>query len=202
MNEKKRRIIIFLITAAIHAVLIFFIAFETEIIYQEAPESARVMKVTDLAELPPPPPPPPPPTEVEIPKVEEIAEIMIETEVVPVQEVVAAGHIDDAGENFDDYLPMHLLSVTPKFDESEILSNLIYPPIALRSGIEGRVFLELFVDRFGAVQSIKILREDPEERGFGEAAVRAFTGRKGTPAYANGEPVSCRYRYPVVFRIR
>ena len=200
MNEKRRRILIFLFTALLHLALIFFIAFETEIIYQEPSQFARVMKVTDLAEVQPPPPPPPPPDEPEIPKVEEIAEVMIETDVVPVQEIVAAGSFES--DSLENYLPMHLLSVTPKFDEVEILSSLVYPPIALRSGIEGRVFLELFVDRHGAVQLITVLREEPDDRGFGEAAIRAFTGKKGIPAYANGEPVSCRYRYPVIFRIR
>jgi len=32
--------------------------------------------------------------------------------------------------------------------------------------------------------------------------VKVFTGRRGTPAYANGEPVSARYRYPVSFKIK
>jgi protein TonB len=97
---------------------------------------------------------------------------------------------------------MHRLSRTPLFDENAIIADLVYPPIAQRSGIEGRVILELFVDRNGMVQRIDILREDPEGRGFGEAAVRAFTGRKGQPAIANGQPVSARYRYPVTFKIK
>jgi hypothetical protein len=71
-----------------------------------------------------------------------------------------------------------------------------------RSGIEGRGILELFVDRTGIIQNITILLEEPAGSGFGEAAIRAFLGKKGIPATANGEAVSCRYRYPVVFRIR
>jgi protein TonB len=78
----------------------------------------------------------------------------------------------------------------------------VYPPIALRSGIEGRVILELFIDRTGQVQRITILQETPPGRGFGEAAVRAFEGQRCSPAEANGLPVSVRYRYPVSFRIR
>jgi protein TonB len=82
------------------------------------------------------------------------------------------------------------------------MSSLVFPPIALRSGIEGRVILELFVDKNGTIQRIMILREEPQDRGFGEAALKAFSGKQGTPAMANGEPVSARYRYPVSFRIR
>jgi protein TonB len=46
------------------------------------------------------------------------------------------------------------------------------------------------------------MQENPKDRGFGEAAVKAFTGKRGTPAYADGEPVSTRYRYPLSFKIK
>ena len=127
---------------------------------------------------------------------------MIETDTPPIQEIVAAGTIITHDEPQEEYLPMHQLSTQPQFDLEAIVSDLVYPPIALRSGIEGRVILELFIDRTGVVQRIIILREEPEGRGFGEAAVRVFTDRKGIPATANGEPVSSRYRYPVSFRLR
>ncbi|MDR0624816.1 MAG: energy transducer TonB, partial [Treponema sp.] len=102
----------------------------------------------------------------------------------------------------EDYLPIHRVSIPPKFDEQAISRATVYPPIALRSGIEGRVILELFIDRTGQVQRITILQETPPGRGFGEAAVRAFEGQRCSPAEANGLPVSVRYRYPVSFRIR
>jgi periplasmic protein TonB len=195
MNEKILRLVIFIITAAIHLLIIFFLVFNTGVVLQEDSENARVMKLTDIAELPPPPP-----DEPEIPQVEEIAEVMIETDIPPVQNVVPAGTLNVV--SFEDYLQMHQVSTPPKFDDSALVAALVYPPIALRSGIEGRVVLELFVDRTGAVQKITILREEPEGKGFGEAAIRVFTDKKGIPAFANNEPVSCRYRYPVVFRIK
>jgi hypothetical protein len=48
---------------------------------------------------------------------------------------------------------------------------------------------------------VDILRENPENRGFGDAAKKVFLGKQGTPAIANGEPVSLRYRRPVRFKI-
>jgi protein TonB len=200
MNEKRLRLTGLIIAAVLHIVVILFFAVDVQGIIQEAGENARVMKLTDLAEfIPPPPPPPPPVSEIEIPQqVEEITEYIIETDIPPVVEVVAAGTIQTS----EDYLPMHMLSTPPRFDESSIMADLIYPPIALRSGTEGNVILELFVDRTGTVVRAIILREDPEGRGFGEAARRAFLGRQGIPATANGMNVSARYRYPVTFRIR
>jgi len=196
-SQRRFRLLLFLAVAAIHALLLFFIAFNVKTASQEAEENARVMKLTDLAEAPPPPP------EEELPLVEAIAETMIETETVPLQTVVAAGSLKtNDTSSWDDYLPMHQVSGPPRFDENEITAALVYPPIALRSAIEGRVILELFVDRNGLVQRIIILREEPKDRGFGEAAVKAFTGKRCVPAHANGEAVSARYRYPVTFKIK
>jgi protein TonB len=187
-NEKRIRTYIVIFAAAIH-LLALFIVFKTDRLIQEAPENARIMKLTDFEEAPPPDP--------EIPQVEAIAEKMIETDTAPEQHVLGAGVFLT-----ETYLPMHQVSVPPKFDANSVMKDLVYPPIALRSGIEGRVILELFVDRSGAVQRIVILQENPADRGFGEAAVRAFTGRKGVPAFANGEAVSARYRYPVTFKLK
>jgi len=196
MNEKLLKPLIFIFAAALHIFIIFFFVFDTEKINVEEAENARVMKLTDFNEAPPPP------EEDNIPQVEAIAETMIETDVAPVQNVVAAGTLQTTFNATENYLPMHQLSSPPQFDANAIAADLVYPPIALRSGIEGRVILELFVDRTGTVQRITILREDPQDRGFGEAAVKAFSGRKGKPAFANNEPVSARYRYPVTFKIK
>ena len=195
LNERRLRLLLFIAVAALHVVLLLFLAFNVNTLSQEAEENARIMKVTDLAEEPPPPP------EEEIPQVEAIAETMIETDVEPVQTIVAPGTITTTP-SWDDYITQSGVSVIPKFDEREIMADFLYPPIALRSGIEGRVILELFIDRNGLVQRIIILREDPPDRGFGEAAVRAFTGKRGSPAMANGEAVSCRFRWPVSFTIK
>ncbi|MDR0321998.1 MAG: energy transducer TonB [Treponema sp.] len=196
MNNKIIRPLIFAFTALLHVVIIFFLVFKTEIAFQEGgSKEARIMKVTDLAELPPPPPLEDP----EIPDVEEIAEIMIETDIPPLQNIVGAGTLNL--QSFDNYLQIHQVTTRPNFDERAILADIVYPPIARRSNIEGRVIIELFVDRTGVVQRVLILREEPEGRGFGEAAVRVFMGRQGTPSYANGEAVSCRYRYPLTFKL-
>jgi protein TonB len=199
LNEKRLRLLIFAIVALIHIILIFFITFNLNVDSQAQGENARLMKLVDLSEIEPEPPPP---EEIQVPMVESIAETMIETDEVPDQVVVAPGTLITAAPTWDEYLPQHMVSTQPKFIEKELLENLVYPPIALRSGIEGRVILELFIDRTGQIQRILILQENPEGRGFGEAAVKAFTGMRCVPAVANGEPVSARYRYPVSFRIK
>ena len=211
MNEKIIKLLVFLLTALIHVFFLLFFSFNTRNISFDEAEVVRVMKLTDLSEFIPAPVSYP---EQEILIVEEIvetfmeaiAEIMIETDIPPVQSAVseelpvtADGTAAPAEEAF---LPMHQLSSPPQFDTNAVAAALVYPAIALRSGIEGRVILELFVDRTGMVQRIIIIREEPQGMGFGEAAIMAFTGRRGSPALINDEPVSSRYRYPINFIIR
>jgi protein TonB len=213
LNEKLLRPLIFIFAAALHVVLLLFLAFKIDTVAQQPPENARVMKLLDIDEAPPPPPPPPPPTQREaLPnEVETIAENMIETDTPPDQIVVAAGTLTNVIEAapvavVEEYQELGKLSKPqpPQFDTRSLAADLVdlYPPIPLRSGMGGRVILELFVDRTGTVQKITILLEDPKDRGFGDAAVKAFSGRKGTPATANGEAVSVRYRYPVTFKTK
>jgi protein TonB len=102
----------------------------------------------------------------------------------------------------EEYVAQNKISVLPKFDEKEIRARLIYPAIAQKANIEGSVILELFINKAGFITRVRILKETPEERGFGEAAVRAFTGLRAVPAQANGQPASVRYRYPVRFQLQ
>jgi protein TonB len=208
----RTRILLFIIVAAVHGFLIFFLVFNLDAAQPEAPENAQVMKLTDIEEFEEPPLPPPPPPRPQLAPdnaVESIAENMIETDEKPDQIVVAPGTLTTTPpvqvSRGEDYLPMHKISVAPKLlNEREIAATLrdLYPPIALRSGIEGRVILELFVDMNGEVKRIEILQETPNDRGFAEAAMKVFKGAKCSPAQANGEPVSVRWRYPVSFKIK
>jgi protein TonB len=206
INTNLTRFIIFLAVGILHLILIFFFVIKVDAAMAVPEQPAAVMKLTDIQEEAPPPPPPPAPPEPEEPMqntVEAIAETMIETDEEPKQIVTTAVIIPQRMATVEEeYLPMHKISVPPVFSENEIRNRLVYPAIPLRAGMEGMVYLELFVDRRGEVRQITVLRETPENRGFGEAAVNAFRGMQGTPAQANGAAVAVRYRYPVRFAIR
>lgn len=201
------RLCIFLVIAGMHGALLF-ITFTIKSAEVISTPPATVMKLTNFDEEAPreiprevPPASPPPVYQNTIESIadnmeatdEEIPEVNLSLE--PLQ------HYSPAVQE-EEYLPMHKISVRPVFDEQELRQRIVYPVIALRSRIEGTVFLELFVDRQGNVQNIIILKEDPEERGFGEAAVKAFQGFRCTPALANGTPVAVRFRYPLRFVVR
>jgi protein TonB len=203
MNRSRaaRRLIIGVGVAAAHVFLLYAIGVSSAAPTDPFAQQTRAIRLSDVREMPPPPPDIP----EEIPQttVEKLAETMIETDQPIIEVAVDALPPETTSTQTmsdDDYLPQYKVSNVPVFDRKSIIP--VYPPIALRSGIEGTVYLELFIDKDGNVRKIEILKEDPPDRGFGEAAVRAFEGRTCKPAMANGEPVAVRFRYPVRFQIR
>jgi protein TonB len=210
-GEKNRiakiRVFVFLFTVLLHVLLLVFAAFRVETTETAEEVPANVMKLVDVREETPPPPPPPPPRE-QPPEifqntVEAVAETMVETDEVPDEVVSDIVPYAEEREEQIEFLPMNKISVLPEFPEAQLRNAIVYPPIALRSGIEGVVYLELFVDPQGEIRQISILRETPPGRGFGEAAVNAFKGiRAAKPAESNGRKVAVRFRYPVRFTIQ
>ncbi|MDR0383672.1 MAG: energy transducer TonB [Spirochaetaceae bacterium] len=205
-KDRLRRGGVLLFVALLHVILLFFIVFSVEVTAGTSDLPPAVMKLADINEEEPPQPPSPEPKKPPAPAAElaasddVVAENVIEAEETPV-EVAAAAPSSALSRYAEEYLPQNMVSTVPKLDEKEIRSRLIYPPIALRAGLEGMVYLELYIDSEGLVRRVRVLKENPHGRGFGEAAVKAFEGLRGRPALANGEAVAVRYRYPVRFQV-
>ena len=195
----RMRAIVFTAVAVIHVVVIMFMAFKIQTVINLPEPLAGVMKLVDVEERLPPPPPEKPPEEPQTNTQEAVAETMIETDEVPPPVTMPTEQY--VGSEQIDYLPQYRITMVPVFPEELIRRATVYPPIAQRSGIEGTVFLELFIDGQGNIRDVRILREDPTGRGFGEAAVNAFKGIRARPAEANGVPVAVRYRYNISFRL-
>jgi protein TonB len=202
-NEGNYRLNIFLLVLLLHLCLLTFLVFPAaKKINTEVPPVAVVIRLVDIDEAPPPPvyrePPP-----IVSNTVEAVAENMIEVDEVPDQIVVQGMIYPETVEiREEQYLSMGSITKPPVFPEEQIRRNLVYPRIALSSGIEGTVYLQLFIDSQGNIRDIQILRESPENRGFGEAAVNAFRGIKVIPAEADGRIVGVSFRYPVRFALR
>jgi protein TonB len=181
----------------LHGVILFTVSITTRV--QEQREDATVLKMVDVREYEPPAPEPPerrpePPPPEEQPIVsDEPAEIVLETE----EEVPPPA---PAPEREPEFLPQHRISRPPEIPTEEIRSRVEYPVLANRQGIEGVVYLELFIDETGEIRRIEILREPGY--GLGAAAAAAFEGVTVTPAESNGRPVAVRFRYPVRFELR
>ena len=198
-----KRFVILLVVVGLHGVAFFTITITTAA--RQEREDTTVFKLVDVTELQPPPPvePPPPPPEDAPPPQDAVAQEVIETDEPvpePIDEPVVREPVAVRRDVEIEYLPQHLVSVPPGVSVDEVRSQVRYPPLAQRQGIEGVVYLELFIDAEGRIRRVEVLR-DPGY-GLGEAAVNAFEGLTATPAYANGEPVAVRFRYPVRFSLR
>jgi len=194
------RPLIFILVAILHIIIIIFVAFNMNSTAAPEEPAAGVMKLVDVQEDIPPPPEKLP----DIPytnTTESVAETMIETDTVTPPIIGESEPAQTAAPEQIDYLPQHMITLLPVLPEDQIVRAMVYPPIAQRSNIEGMVYLELFIDRQGNVRNVRILRENPPNRGFGEAAVNAFKGIRGKPAEANGEPVAVRFRYNLNFKL-
>ncbi len=184
-----RYIIIFLFVALIHVSVLALVRFSVPENAATDDSEYEIFKLVDVEEYVPPPPAPDKTVVYNQPTA---AEQVITTE----NEIIEIENREPA----IDYVPQHKISVIPDIPAREVLDRIVYPPMALRQEIEGVVYLELFIDQSGMVRKIQVLK-DPGY-GFADAAVAALTGLRCKPAYANGEPVAVRFRYPVRFTVQ
>lgn len=80
-----------------------------------------------------------------------------------------------------------------------IQSKIVYPEIAKRAGVEGRVYVLAFVNKEGTVTKAKIIKGIGA--GCDEAALKAVEETKFKPGKQRGKPVNVQVSIPVVFRL-
>ncbi len=81
-----------------------------------------------------------------------------------------------------------------------IQKNLIYPEIALKAGIEGRVIINCLIDEKGSVVDTNVLMS-LGNNGCDEAAIKAIKAIDWKPATQKGKPVKVWIGIPVVFKL-
>ena len=184
------RPLLFSLVIAVHIIVLICVKFSISNAAPEEEKTAEIFKLVDVEEFVPPPPPPPviQKREVVVNSVK-ASENIQETE----KEVV---EVEEAPEEID-YIPQHKISVVPEIPTKQILSKIEYPNMAMKQGIEGVVYLELFIDEAGNIRHINVLK-DPGY-GFAEAAISALDSVTCKPALMNDKPVAVRFRYPVRF---
>lgn len=78
----------------------------------------------------------------------------------------------------------------------------VYPDLARRAGIEGKVWLRVLIDRDGRVREVRVEKSTNPNAGFEEAAVVAAWQTVWRPAIANGLPISVPVTYAVEFKLK
>lgn len=183
------------LSIALLAHLILFLVVTINPGQKQTRKDNTIFKMVDVKEYIPPPPEEKK-EETKIEKKEEVVEINKQEDVV--EDVIETEK--EIKEVEIDYLPQHKISELPVLPTNEIKSKIVYPPLANKQGIEGIVYLELYIDQKGELRNIIVLK-DPGY-GFADAAIKALEGMKCIPAKANGIPVAVRYRYPIRFALK
>lgn len=183
------------IVCAVYVILFHFVkAGPEETKYQLSDFDSTMFKLVDVMEYAPPPPVQE--KVIVMTQQSKSAEQIVETE-ENIQEIpdTTMAEMNDA-----DFLPQHKISSIPVIPTDKILSRIVYPSMALQEGIEGVVYLELYIDQNGTIRKTVVLK-DPGH-GFADAALKAIEGLGCIPATANGQNVAVRFRYPVRFAIK
>ena len=220
MAEKRIRFFFILTAGILHVFLLLYIVVpgSPKVIIREESRTL-VINLTDIREFIPPPV-----YQELLPDIEpEIIEAVAEQEAMHLTEQVAEQIIEieelpnetffseiaapvyesyEVQEEVVEYLPMSSVTILPRLPEDQIRRAIVYPPIAQRTRTEGIVYLELLIDLNGNIQNIRIIQENPENRGFGEAAVNALRGITAIPGEADGQRVGVRLSYPIRFTLR
>lgn len=80
-----------------------------------------------------------------------------------------------------------------------LISNIQYPEFCRQNSIQGKVLIQILIEKNGKITEIKQVRA-PHPQLFEEAA-RVIQKTKWNPAKVNGNPVRYRYTVPVDFRL-
>lgn len=81
-----------------------------------------------------------------------------------------------------------------------IQEKIVYPELARRSGIEGKVYALAFIDEKGNVADAKIIKGIGG--GCDEAALDAVKQTKFIPGRQKGKPVKVQVSIPIVFKLQ
>ncbi len=74
-----------------------------------------------------------------------------------------------------------------------------YPELAMRAGLEGKVWVKIWVDKEGKPKQVVVIKSDAEI--FEQAAVEAAKQFLFTPAYMNNGPVAVWVSVPFRFKL-
>ncbi|MCF8261042.1 MAG: energy transducer TonB [Melioribacteraceae bacterium] len=183
----------------------FFPKFETGDLSIEAPqELIDVEDVEATKQETAPPPPPKPPIPIEAPSDDVIEDIELEDTELDIDAVVEAPPPPPEEEDEEDEEPVFFVAVeempAPIGGIGAIQSQIVYPEIAKRAGVQGRVFVKAFVDVNGVVQKVELIKGIGA--GCDEAAMEAVKKTRFKPGKQRGKAVPVQVSIPVLFRLQ
>ena len=148
-----------------------------------------------------PPPPPKPPIPIEAPTDNVLNDIDISSTELDVNANVGAPPPPKQEKKEEE--PQYFVAVEqmpePIGGIADIQAKIVYPEIAKRAGVEGRVYINAFVDEHGNVTKAIVLKGIGA--GCDEAALKAVEATKFKPGRQRGKAVKVQVSVPVIFKL-
>ncbi len=172
-------------------------------IKQSSQDLFKVEDVQQTRQETRPPPPPKPAIPIAAPSEDVLNDVNIQSTELDVNANVSAPPPPPKEEKKDTE-PTYFVAVEempqPIGGIAAIQSKIVYPEIAKRAGVEGRVFVKAFVDKEGNVTKAVIMKGIGA--GCDEAALKAVEQTKFKPGKQRGKPVNVQVAIPVVFKLQ
>jgi len=149
-----------------------------------------------------PPPPPKPPIPIEAPADDVLEDIEIEDTEIDFDAVIEAPPppVEKKVEEEPTYFVAVEEMPAPIGGIVAIQKKIVYPEIAKRAGVEGKVYVLAFVDESGIVTKAQIIKGIGA--GCDEAALDAVRRTKFTPGKQRGKPVKVQVSIPILFKLQ
>ena len=100
----------------------------------------------------------------------------------------------------DPYVPFAEVMPEPVGGIEAIYKNVEYPALARKAGIEGKVYLLVYINEDGNVDDVKVLKS--VAGGCDDAAVKAVRATKYTPGKNGGVPIKVKLSLCINFKMQ
>jgi len=101
--------------------------------------------------------------------------------------------------NDEDYAPFAEEMSAPVGGIEGIVKNVHYPDMARKAGVQGRVFILVYVNEHGGVDEVKVVRGIGA--GCDEAAVSAAKKAKFVPGKSKGQAIKTKLSLAITFKL-
>jgi protein TonB len=199
-------------TSMVIALLLLIVAFkyfptfeQQEVQMDATQELVNIEDVVNTKQESAPPPPPKPPIPIEAPSDDVLEDIAIGETDLDVDEVVTAPPPPPKQEvKVEEEEAVFFVAVEDQPEPiggiEAIQSKIVYPEIAKRAGVQGRVFIKAFVDETGVVRKAEVIKGIGA--GCDEAAVAAVMQTQFKPGKQRGKAVKVQVSIPIVFKLQ
>src|SRR5690625_304341 len=174
-----------------------------EVIALDEQEIVEMEEIIQTRQIETPPPPPRQPVPVEVPNAHIIADVTIDFGAFYLR---CSLHMPPPpppsaeDEPVEDFFVVVEQMRQPIGGLGEPQSQIRYPEMARRAGIEGRVPIQFIVNERGEVENPVVVRGIGG--GADEEALRVVSQAKFTPGMQRGRPVRVQYSLPIFFRLQ